>query len=70
MRFTIVLNLVLFCGNALAQGFVPPHIGAVVVESGGGNLAGFFAGNRWNSRCRNHVGGCVQVIRLANIVNG
>lgn len=41
MRFTIVLNLVLFCGNALAQNFVPPHIGAVVVGSGGGDLTGF-----------------------------
>jgi hypothetical protein len=40
MRFAIVLELVLFCGNALAQRG-PPHAGAVVVGGGGGDLIGF-----------------------------
>lgn len=42
MRFAITLELVLFCGSALAQGFGPPHVGAVVVGGGGGGLAEFF----------------------------
>ena len=41
MRLAVVLELVLFCGNALAQRSGPPHAGAVVVGSGGGDLGGF-----------------------------
>lgn len=41
MRLTIVPGLMLFCGNALAQSFVPPHAGAVVVGGGGGDFSGF-----------------------------